>query len=164
MDILSTRCLAPHEGLALGFHLVETDGTVAIDGLSLLVAAARIRFVVFNRGGLVEDVAELRAQQRQLVDIFVLGAEHAGHHINDMLTLVALHALGTVADGLLRDHYSVDIACRSRHLNCLLGHGGRAPADAREDIEALGRRAVVDFLEALRGFWTEPRNGLLAGL
>jgi hypothetical protein len=72
-----------------------------------------------------------------------------------VLALVAVAGVRAVAAGLRGDGHRVDVARRPRQLDGFLRAGGRAVAGAREDVEALGSGAVVEFVEGFGGLGAE---------
>jgi hypothetical protein len=158
VDILPTSRAAPNHGLGafpIRLHLAEADRTVPLDRLPF---AVRLRFVL-DRQRAVEYLAQLRAQQRELVDQVAPRAQHLRQHPDEVLTLVPLARVWAVARGQPRDGHRVDVARGPRQLDFLFRAVGRADACARQDVEALGGGAQVDVFEGLRGPRTEPGMG-----
>lgn len=73
-----------------------------------------------------------------------------------MLALVALFIVGTSTSGLLPNVNSVDVASRPSHLNIFLRTILGTTSHTIQNIEALGKRTVIDLLERLG--WMRPES------
>lgn len=148
-DILATCGPAPDQRL-LGIpilHLLEADWAVAVDSLAVLVLFRAGAGVVCGRGRIGEDVPELGAQQCELVDVGIGGAEDRLERPHNVFALVPSSAVGAVAGGLSLDVDAVDVAGGPSQLELLLGAVGRAAAGPREQEESLGGGTFIDGME-----------------
>lgn len=170
VHILPARRATPHNRLPAPalLHFTKANRTIPLDRLALPAPNAIPRrtsipvpiTIPRNRRRPVKNRPQLPAQQRQLVDMLVPGAQHPRQHVHDVLALVALAGVRAVAARLLGDGHGVDVARRPRQLDGFLRAGGGAVAGARDDVEALGGGAVVEFLEGFGGLGAESGRGV----
>jgi len=112
VQVVATSGFAPDDLLVALLQIAAADRTVVFDGFALAVFVALVGFFDRQRTGVLEDLAQFRGQECELITQMRWCFEDCVQNIDDVLALrIAFGEIWTGAGGYVLDADLVDISC-----------------------------------------------------